>query len=808
MVLDGFSQLPEGFNVEPVVEDVESIAGIRFLNDSTSLLWTFGGKVFTMLNDVVGDYPVVNIIYEVGQWGDHGALGFAVHPDFDQNGYIYILFAVDPYHLLNSQTIDYDPYHSEAYDASIGRLSRFQLQTAYPHDLVEGSRVDLIGSDITNGIPQMSASHGVGSLEFGTDKSLLISCGDGSTWVGAFTGGAPYPEYAFDEDGLGLGILRPEENIGSYRAQYTDSYNGKLLRIDPITGLGLESNPFYDPSSPDSPRSKVWSMGLRNPFRFIVRPGTGSSNINEGNPGSVYIGDVGYYNWEEINVANGPALNFGWPQYEGMNTFIGYDTSYTYHPDYNNPLHDIGGCTIERYRFQDLLTQPREGHLNYWGNPCDYLVPIADSLQRFTHERPALSYANQATPHPNDCLVPGFSDSGDASAIPIEEVNSISGEAFTGIASVGGDFYLGTSFPEEYFGAYFQSDYSGWFRVFWFDENDQLIDFKHFSSDLGPILGTRFNPYDECLYITTGFPTAISRICFAGNVKPNAIIEADTIYGPSPLTVVLDGSQSWDANEDPLTFSWTFGDGQSSDLESLSHQFIAPDSSPHMYEVELTVTDTAGNFDTETIIISLNNTPPQVNITSIPAEGALYSTSETTIAALEAEVFDAEFTDDELSYSWQTFQYHDTHFHPNPFDHEHVTSTVFEPAGCEDYATYYYKVALTVTDPAGLSGYDERFIHPDCSDTITNPIPQFSEYVIYPNPNGGNFTLRGTFESEDEVQIGLYGLTGRAILEEKRIVDAYGRLGFSIPGLSPGQYLLRIKDKDSTEVLRLQIMDE
>jgi len=277
-------------------------------------------------------------------------------------------------------------------------------------------------------------------------------------------------------------------------------------------------------------------------------------------------------------------------------------------------------------------------------------------------------------------------------------------------------------------------------------------------------------------------------------------------FGPSPLSVVLSASESWDADGDLLSYHWDFGDGEESSMEVTLHEFVAPDETSHFYEVILTVTDTAGNVDVESQIISLNNTPPLVDIASI-SEGSLYSTQETSIVDLIAQVTDLEHDTEELDFAWQTIQYHNTHFHANPPDHAQETTTVFEPAGCEDYATYYYKVALTVTDPAGLSGYDERFIHPDCSDTIPNPIPQFSEYVIYPNPNGGDFTLRGTFESEDEVQIGLYGLTGRAILEEKRIVDAYGRLGFSIPGLSPGQYLLRIKDKKSSEVLRLQIMD-
>lgn len=50
-----------------------------------------------------------------------------------------------------------------------------------------------------------------------------------------------------------------------------DFYNGKLLRLDPMTGKGLPDNPFYD-GKPDSIRSRVWARGFRNPFRFAFHP--------------------------------------------------------------------------------------------------------------------------------------------------------------------------------------------------------------------------------------------------------------------------------------------------------------------------------------------------------------------------------------------------------------------------------------------------------------------------------------------------------------------------------------------------------
>ncbi len=91
------------------------------------------------------------------------------------------------------------------------------------------------------------------------------------------------------------------------RVQSLDSLSGKILRINPLNGSGLPDNPFYD-GQPDSNRSKVYQYGLRNPFRFSVIPGTGQ----------IMVGDVGWTQWEEINVGTA-GMNFGWPYFEGAN---------------------------------------------------------------------------------------------------------------------------------------------------------------------------------------------------------------------------------------------------------------------------------------------------------------------------------------------------------------------------------------------------------------------------------------------------------------------------------------------------------
>ena len=95
--------------------------------------------------------------------------------------------------------------------------------------------------------------------------------------------------------------------------------DGAILRVDPATGAGLPDNPMASSSDPNARR--IVAYGLRNPFRITTRPGT-----NE-----VWIGDVGWDDWEEIDrlvaPTSAPVDNFGWPCYEGDGRQGGYDAA-------------------------------------------------------------------------------------------------------------------------------------------------------------------------------------------------------------------------------------------------------------------------------------------------------------------------------------------------------------------------------------------------------------------------------------------------------------------------------------------------
>ena len=152
-------------------------------------------------------------------------------------------------------------------------------------------------------------------MVFAADGTLLASCGDGGSYTTTDAGSASETYYA---QALSDGIIRSNENVGALRSQMINSLNGKILRFDPSTGNGVSSNPFYSSSSPRSAKSRVWALGFRNPFRISIKPNTGSTNPAIGDIGEIYVGDVGWNTYEELNIMKLQGTNCGWPLLEGI----------------------------------------------------------------------------------------------------------------------------------------------------------------------------------------------------------------------------------------------------------------------------------------------------------------------------------------------------------------------------------------------------------------------------------------------------------------------------------------------------------
>jgi glucose/arabinose dehydrogenase len=221
-----------------------------------------------------------------------GIFSFALAPDFERTGHLFVAYA--------RTGTDEEP--ELAFDLQVDRF------TVDADAASLDSRVPLLTVPMADGMV-----HTGGQLQFGPDGMLFVSVGDGSPGT----------------DALEL-------------AQSPEDLHGKILRIDPQESgsppyVVPEDNPFAGPAPG---RDEIWSMGLRNPWRFSFDRASGD----------LWIGDVGEGNWEEIDHAAFPALgrgsNYGWDCREGFEPYEPAGCAGTYvDPAFAYP-HAPGGNSV------------------------------------------------------------------------------------------------------------------------------------------------------------------------------------------------------------------------------------------------------------------------------------------------------------------------------------------------------------------------------------------------------------------------------------------------------------------------------
>ncbi|MEL7121756.1 MAG: PQQ-dependent sugar dehydrogenase [Bacteroidota bacterium] len=715
------AQLPDDFYDQVFTTGFDFPTGITFDENGRMYVWEKKGLVH--LIDSSGQrypQPLIDITEEVANWKDHGLMGFALDPAFQFNGYFYLLYAVDLHHYYNFGTSSYNPDTTVINTSTFGRVVRYQADPSneYSTTLMDSKKI-LLGETIDSGIPLMYEFHGLGSLVVGQDGTLLVSVGDGTSNAGTDIGGDEFGTFA--SQAIEAGIMTEDEDIGSYRSQYLHNYNGKILRIDPNTGEGLPSNPFYQADDPNAPISKIWALGFRNPYRIALDPNTGSHYPDDGDPGVILAGDVGNGAWEELNLVDRGGKNFGWPIFEGnKGMWAFYINDVPFNQGAPNPLYP-NGCDQPYFTFRDLLKAPKKDEELFFTNPCNSIETIPQEAYPMEAQFPIISWSNAKWNPPSRAMLPAFNDAGEIDNFEIgSDKVEATGETFDGYSSLSGIFYTADAFPEEYRGKFFGIDFSGWIKVFEFDEEYHLQSVTPFHDNSRDIIHLALNPKDGALYYINLGPH-VRKISYGGNPAPVAVIDADKFYGPTPLTVQFDASNSYDINSDELTYQWDFGNGERSTSAVPSSTYSTNGNEIKSFPVSLTVTDSLGASSTSTQIVSVNNSPPQVNITSFE-DGDKYPIDATSLLSLKADITDNEHSADQLFYQWKVYLHHNDHFHPEPTDFNPETHALISPLGCGE-EIYYFRIELSVTDPEGLTTLDSRNIYPDCGEAFAELTP-------------------------------------------------------------------------------------
>jgi len=249
-----FSPALAAVQLQPVLTGLSSPVYVTHAHDGTNRLFIVEqpGRILVLQPGAGTATVFLDITAKVLFGGEQGLLGLAFHPQYATNRRFFVNYTSKP----DGDTV----------------IAEYRASVADPNIADTAETTTLV-------IPQPFTNHNGGMIEFGPDGFLYIGMGDGGSG-----------------------------NDPGNRAQNLNDLLGKMLRID-IDAPGV---PYSSP--PDNPfvgatpgRDEIYTVGLRNPFRF---------SFDRASPHSLFAGDVGQGAREEIDIIT-LGGNFGWRVFEG-----------------------------------------------------------------------------------------------------------------------------------------------------------------------------------------------------------------------------------------------------------------------------------------------------------------------------------------------------------------------------------------------------------------------------------------------------------------------------------------------------------
>jgi glucose/arabinose dehydrogenase len=307
-----------GFQESIVFSGLTNPSQVRFAADGRVFVGEKSGliKVFDSLTDTTPT-TFADLRTQVDDYWDRGFLGMTLDPQFTTGRpYVYVLYTYDAA-VGGTAPVWNDACPTPPGPTTNGCVVSSRLSRLTASGNVQSGPEQVLINDWCQQFP----SHSTGTLVFGPDGMLYASGGDGASFNFVDYGQVGNP--CGDPPG-GSSPSPPSAEGGALRSQDVrttsdpTTLHGALLRLNPDTGAAAAGNP--NGGSSDANTRRIVAHGFRNPFRFTFRPGTGE----------VWLGDVGWNDWEEVNRITNPTgsvTNYGWPCYEGPERNLAYQNT-------------------------------------------------------------------------------------------------------------------------------------------------------------------------------------------------------------------------------------------------------------------------------------------------------------------------------------------------------------------------------------------------------------------------------------------------------------------------------------------------
>lgn len=383
----------------------------------------------------------------------------------------------------------------------------------------------------------------------------------------------------------------------------TNDLRGKIIRIKPLAD-GTYSIPDGNLFPKGTPLTKpeIFTMGHRNPFRMSIDQKTGFVYWGEVGPDANDADSLrGPAGQDEVGQAR-EAGNFGWPYFVGDN---------------------------KAYRYFDYTA-------NKPGAFYKVEKPINNS--------PNNTGLKELPPAQKAFIWYPYGESKEFPLVGSGGRNAMAGPVFYS------DLFKTAArpFPSYYDGKLFIYDWMrGWIMAVTMDKNGNYQSMERFmpSYKFSNPMDMEFDANGDLYMLEYGSgwftgndDARLIRIEYnGGNRKPFIQVSADRLGGSIPFNVTLSSAGTKDADNDPLTYSWSI-----TSKTGFSKTINEPNATlsltkPDVYKATLTVSDGKGGVSTQSLELIAGNEPPVVSFDLGKSNRTFYSPDKVYNYAVKVE---------------------------------------------------------------------------------------------------------------------------------------------------------------------------